>query len=453
MRQLYSRLTARFYSMASVQSWKLFFVPKLRRIAEFLASQGITTAGNLLYGFLCVRLLPISDYAEYAVVFGFLGTLTVLMDIGISSSLLPLIGERVGDSQLIADYVASLRQLSHWLYIAAIPVVAVAYPFLVHRQRWNLRTVAAMVAILLVAGWSARVSGAYGAVLIVRRDHSIWYRVQMIASLGTLSLLGAIWSLHWFNAFSAILINVAGIVFTASAYFIRAHRLLGVVGRPSKEKRKAIVHLAMPTMPNTLFYAFQGQASMLLITWFGSSMAVAGLGALGRLNRVFILLAQMNPLLIEPYFAKLPAPRLKRNYLGLLALEACFCLIVTAAAARAPELFLWVLGPRYADLRFEVLLLIAAASMGHLCEVLWTVNTARRFVYWWNGAITIFYTLAVEIAFVWKVDLSTVRAVLAMSLVTGLGILIVNVLSGIYGFVHGPRATIIASAEQRPEPV
>src|SRR6185437_964325 len=121
---------------------KAFVVSKLHRVSEFLVKQGITTAGNLIYGFLCVRLLPISDYAEYAVVFGFLGTLTVLMDIGISSSLLPLIGERVGDSQLIADYVASLRQLSHWLYIAAIPVVAVAYPFLVHRQRWNLRTVA-----------------------------------------------------------------------------------------------------------------------------------------------------------------------------------------------------------------------------------------------------------------------------------------------------------------------
>src|SRR6185312_7896440 len=108
---------------ANLQTWKAFLIPKLRRVMEFLGMQGIATAGNLLYGFLCVRLLPIPDYAEFAVVFGFLGTLTVLMDIGISSTLLLLIGERIDDRQLIADYVASLRQLAHWLYIAVAPLL------------------------------------------------------------------------------------------------------------------------------------------------------------------------------------------------------------------------------------------------------------------------------------------------------------------------------------------
>src|SRR6185437_17015775 len=176
----------------------------------------------------------------------------------------------------------------------------------VRRQQWPWTVVAGMVAILLVAGWCARISGAYGAVLIVRRDRFAWYRMQMISSLGTLFLLGIIWSVHWLNAFSAILINVVGIVFISTAYYIRAGRLLGVKGRPSKEKRQEIVHLAMPTMPGAIFYAFQGQISILLITLFGHTTAVAGLGALNRLSRVFVLFAQMSPLLIEPYFARLP---------------------------------------------------------------------------------------------------------------------------------------------------
>jgi len=263
----------------------------------------------------------------------------------------------------------------------------------------------------------------------------------MISSLGTLFLLGVVWSVHWLNAFSAILIKIAGIIFVSTAYYIRARRLLGVKGHPSKEKRQEIVRLAMPSMPNTIFYAFQGQISILLITWFGHSGAIAGLGALSRLSRFFVLLAQMGPLLIEPYFARLPADRLKRNYLGLLSIEAGFCIVMTATAARFPEVFLWVLGPKYSNLRFEVLLMIAVASMGHLCELLWTINTARRFVYWWNGAITIFYTLLIEVLFVWRVDLSTVRSVLLMSVTTGAGVLLVNVLTGIYGFARGPRET------------
>jgi hypothetical protein len=52
-----------------LQGLKAFFLPKLHRVTEFLFSQGITLAGNLLYGLLCIRLLPIADYAEFVVVF------------------------------------------------------------------------------------------------------------------------------------------------------------------------------------------------------------------------------------------------------------------------------------------------------------------------------------------------------------------------------------------------
>jgi O-antigen/teichoic acid export membrane protein len=434
--------------MSTLQSWKAFLAPKLRRVVEFLTAQGITLAGNLLYGFLCVRLLPIPEYAKFAVVFGFLGTLTLLMDINFSGALIPLVGERVNDLQLIADYVASLRQLAHRLYMVVAPAAILAYPFLVRRQNWSWQIITAMIAILLVAAWCARISGAYGAVLIVRRDHRVWYRAQMISSLGTLALLGIFWAAHWINAFSAILINVAGIIFVCISYFFRARHLLGVVGRPSKEKRKAIVHLAMPNMSNAIFYAFQGQISLLLITFFGHSTAVASVGALGRLSQGFSLFSQMNPLLLEPYFAKLPKTRLKANYLGVIAAETVLCIFITALSWLFPQVFLWILGPKYSGLHVEVLLTIAARSLGYLCGVLWVIHSARRFVYWWNGMMTIAVTLLVQIVFIWKVDLSTVRAVLTLGLATSAAVLLVNVLTGIYGFSRGPRN--LHRAESKP---
>lgn len=429
-----------------LQRWKEFLSPKLHRLSEFLVLQGITTAGNLLYGFLCVRLLPIPEYAEFAVVFGFLGTLTVLMDVGICSTLLPLVGERIDDRQLVADYVASLRQLAHWLYIAVAPLIVVVYPLVVRRQQWSWKVLAAMLAILLVAGWCARVSGAYGAVLIIRRDRTVWYRMQMISSLGTLFLLGVVWSLHWFNAFTAILINVAGIVFISTAYYFRAGRLLGVKGHSSKEKRNAIVHLVMPSIPNAIFYAFQGQISLLLITFFGKTTAVASIGALNRLSRFFLLFGQMNPLLIEPYFAKLPSTHLKHNYLSVVAIFGTFCLCMVGAARAFPGIFLWVLGPQYSHLRFEVFLAITAGAVSFFYDVIVVMNNARRFVYWWNGIVTIVLVLSVQVIFLVKVDLSSVRAVLYMGIATATVVLLVNAFTGIYGIVRGPRKNLELTA-------
>jgi O-antigen/teichoic acid export membrane protein len=161
--------------MSQLQSFKVFLLPKLHRVLEFLTTQGVALAARLLYGFLCVRLLPITEYAKFAVVFGFLGTLAVLMDIAFSTTLLPLVGERTDDRQLIADYVASIRQLAHRVYRVMAPIAVVCYPLLVSRQHWSWPTVAAMVAILLAAAWIDRVSGTYGAVLIVRRDRRYWY--------------------------------------------------------------------------------------------------------------------------------------------------------------------------------------------------------------------------------------------------------------------------------------
>jgi O-antigen/teichoic acid export membrane protein len=419
---------------------------KLRRFAEFFTSQGITTAGNLLYGFLCVRLLPIPDYAKFAVVFGCLGTMTVLMDIGFSKTLLPLVGDRINDRQLIADYVAALRQLAHWLYLAVAPLLVIIFPLAVRRQPWSWHTVAAMVSIVLIAGWMARVAGIYGAVLIVRRDRSVWYRVQMISSLGTLFLLLVAWSVHWLSAFLCILINVAGIVFCGTAYYIRARRLLGVTGHASKQKRQAIVHLALPSIPNTVFYALQSQIALLLITLFGGIGGVASVGALSRLSRLFVVFSQMNPILIEPYFASLPKAQLKYNYVGIAALVSAFGGTMSVLAKLFPEPFLWILGPKYSDLRFEAFLAITGAAISYISGALWTIHSSRQFVYWWNNLANICLTTLVQAIFIWKTDLSSVDAVLLFNIAASGASLFINILCGIYGFTRGPRTLVDVSA-------
>jgi O-antigen/teichoic acid export membrane protein len=430
------------YSHESRNSWQLlraFVVPKLHRVAEFMVAQGITLAGNLLYGILCVRLLPVSGYAMFAVVFASLGSLVVLMDIGISGSLVPLVGERVNDRQLIADYVASLRQLAHRLFAVIAPATAIGFPFLVRRQGWGWQVISAMVAILIIASWCARASAAYGTVLILRRDRKHYYKAQMTSSLGTLSILLVLWVCHWLNAWTAILLNLAGIVYMSQAYFLRARRLLGVRGNASKPKRQAIVRLIMPNIPNVVFYALQGQISLMMITIFGRIVGIASVGALGRLAQIFVLLAQMNPLLIEPYFARLPRSLLKSTYLGTLALTVMFCFCIVGVAKAFPGLFLWVLGPQYCSLRFEVVLVMAAGAIRHLSGLMWIIHCSRRFVYWWNNLMTIVLTVLVQAIFLWKSDLGTVRSVLYFSIASALVSLLVNALCGVYGFWRGPR--------------
>jgi hypothetical protein len=436
-------------SAPRAERWKAFLVPKAHRVAEFLAWQGLTMAGNLLYGLVCVRLLPVPEYAKFVVVFAIQGSLVVLMDVGITASLIPLVGDRIDDRQWIADLVASLRQLAHWLFAIVAPIAAIVFPLLVRNRHWSWQTVTFMVAILLVSVWFARVGGAYGAVMIVRRDRRQWYQAQMGSSFGTLVLLGTFFAFHWLNAYTAIVINVAGVIYVAAVCYFRANRLLGVSGVASRQLRSAIVHFVLPSIPSVIYFALQGPLSVMLITIFGRTTGVAGVGALTRLAQPFTLLVQMNPLLIEPYFARLAKGSLKSHYFAAVAVAAGFGLIIVALARIIPGAFLWILGPQYASLRFEVLLVMISSSMGLVSGIMSTINGARRFVYYWDNVSRNVLTLALQAVFIWKVDLSSVRNVLWFGVVTGLPSLINQVLVAIYGFARGPRR--IAGIDDRPE--
>jgi O-antigen/teichoic acid export membrane protein len=434
--------------MGALRAAISFFATKTAPVLQFLTNQGITTAGNLLYGLLCVRLLSTGDYTLFVVLFGVQGTFVSLMDANFSSSLIPLIGDRVHDKKLIADYVASLRQFADRLYLAVAVLLVAFFPFLVRNRGWSRSTIAAMIATLLLSTFFTRIGAVYGTVLILMRDRQRWYTGQMVASLGTLALLLAVWALHGLSAATAILINVAGNVFIGIFYLLRTRTLLGHNGKPSREKQRAIFRLGLPNVPQSVFYAVQGQISLMLITFFGHTNSVASVGALARLGQIFSIFGMMFPILLQPHFARLATGRVKKSYIYAVTATSLLALIITGASLFFPELFLWVLGPKYSSLRFEVFLSIAASALSFLSGLFWSIHTARRFIYWWNSLLNIALTLAVQVAYIATHDLSLVRSVLMLNLFTNAAALLVNFLSGAYGYLYGPRD----SNEQPPPP-
>jgi len=420
-------------------SARTFILTKLHRVLGSLAAQGFTTGINLLYGLLCVRLLPVEGYAKFSLIFAFQVSLSILIDVGTTSALAPLIGERIDDLQLIADYVVSLRQLSVRLFSVLAPVTAIVFPLVVMKQHWSAKSVAFLVSMLLTFVWFARARGAYGAVLILRRHRSDWYRAPMIAGVAAVSLLLATWATHLLNEYVAIMISVGANVCIAAAYYFRSRRVLGVTGEPSKQKRQAILRLILPSVPNLIFVAIQSQISLMLMGVFGRTSGIATVGALTRLIQVFLLFSQLNIVLLEPYFAKLPAARLKWHYLGAVVAAAGVGGGTVILARIWPWLFLWVLGPKYANLHAEVVLVMIFGAIYYLAGVIFCINTARRFVYWWSNVMVIVLTISVQALFLWKADLSTVRTVLVFNICSVLVTFTMAVLCGVYGFVSGPR--------------
>src|ERR1700722_15154082 len=99
----------------------------------------------------------------------------------------------------------------------------------------------------------------------------------------------------------------------------------------------------MPNAPSAIFYAIQGQITLMLITVFAHNATnVANGGALGRLAQILVLFSQMNGLLIEPFFAKLKASLLIRTYLATVALALTGGIVLVGSAFLFPGVLLWI---------------------------------------------------------------------------------------------------------------
>ncbi len=426
---------------------------RFRHLYQFLTRQGIASIGNVVYGLLCVHLLPVTDYAKFAIIFGFLGTLVVLMDTLTTGTIAPLVGDRLGDHQLIADYIDSSRHILTVVYLALAPIFALVLLFVLRQHQWSLFDNLQIIAAILFITWFARVGGSYTTVLLLLRDRAYFYRIQILGSLGSLTLLCAAWTVHMLNIYVCVLLNCAQILYQSVSIYWRARHLLRVKGHANSAMQRQIVHLALPSAPGSIFYALQGQIMLLLLVLLGhGTRGIANLGALSRLGQILVLLSMLNPVFVEPYFARLQKKQVLPRYLAAILIGVLGLGIFCISAFLFPEVYLLILGPHYKSLHLEVGLMILGSSVVFLGGNMHTMHVSRRFVYWWNNIANIALVLSIEAYCIWRFDMSVLRNLLLMNVATSAASLLIQILTGIYGFTFGPQKMHSGHNQPIPEP-
>src|SRR5690606_11545808 len=121
--------------------------------------------------------------------------------------------------------------------------------------------------------------------------------------------------------------------------------------------KKILINYLKLNWHTTIFYAYNGQVSIFLIGVFVCTSNLADLGALTRFSMLFIVLNALVTTLLSPAFGR----ESKKSKLKIIYFKTCIGLAAISATILAivyfiPEPFLWILGPQYKDLSFELLL-------------------------------------------------------------------------------------------------
>jgi len=406
---------------------------RARIFGNFALVQSRVQVIGFLSGILLVRWLSQREYAYFTIANTMQGTINLLADIGISVGLVSIGGrvwhDRHRFGELINTGLAVRRRLGA---LAIVVVTPIMYFMLVKNGASNLYS-AVLIAVVL-AGLVIQLS--IGVLSVVPRLRSDIGRIQIIDVTGTVVRLLLLTALLFISLNAGVAVAVASAVFLLQYAMLR-HYVRGVVdlsAPANPEDRHEIIRLTRHLAANAVFYCLQGQITIFLISFFAHRVgAVAEVGALGRLAMIFTVLSNLLANVFVPAFARCQSRRkLRWLYAAILGGVVAFSLVVVGFAAIFPEQFLFVLGSKYAHLRYELLLMVGGAVVGSLTGTFWALNASKA---WVAGAwLYIPLTLATQIALIPYTNFSSVTGVLMFNLLSAVPNLLLNAVLSYRGF-------------------
>jgi len=186
--------------------------------------------------------------------------------------------------------------------------------------------------------------------------------------------------------------------------------------RPNLKVRKSILGTVKRILPEAIYYSISGQITIWLLSIFGSTTSLAQIGALGRIAMIVNLVAVLSSTLITPRFARLPNSYrliLFRFFQALAVISVVLGALVFAVYL-FPGQILWVLGPNYSGLEYEILLAVTGSCLSTFAGITFSLYSSRGWVL--NPIISIPLSIFTLIAAIIMMDVSTLRGVLFLNI-------------------------------------
>ena len=350
------------------------------RLSRFVSAQMLVQVLGFAGGLLLVRSMAQTDYGHYTLAISLVGLFNVLLDLGLSTALLAHGGALHSNRPQLAELVADAFKVQRGLALLGTAILLPAAAAMFVWQGMAALQVAALCVLIVVCGLFNVYNTLALSVMRLRGDLAAQQRLDVAAN-GFKLMAFALATVTFLDARVAMAVNAL----IAMALLVTLRRYLrSQLGAPlpsAGQNVPALLHYIRRQAPNTLYYCFSGQVTTWLVAVWGTSERVADLGALGRLAALFSVIAAVVAAVVQPYFARARTRRELRQ--GFMAVNAFFILmtvVLCSVALVAPQLLLWVLGPRYAGLTQEVVWMALSASLTAWSGAVYAVGAARTWL-------------------------------------------------------------------------
>jgi O-antigen/teichoic acid export membrane protein len=412
--------TSRFRDV--ICSPKLLSWTKL--LTRFLSLEVIVQALGFASGVFLVRVLPKAEYGIFTIANTMQQTMNLLADNGISSGLTAIGGRVWNDRFRFGQLLHTAMRLRRVLALVTIVVVTPILMWMLCSNGSSL-SYAGLVSAIVLLGLYFQLS--VGVLIVAPRLHLEVNRIQLLgvwsAALRFVLLLVAYMTAMGVGGESTTALNTAVALLAGTLSFAMQElllrrwvpRLADMHAPVNDDDKREILNIVRTQAPNSIYYCIQSQLTIWLIGIFGSTTAVADVGALGRIGILFLMIASVMGNVVFPRFARVQdATILWKRYWQILGGFCVIAGVMLVFTATFPQVLLWVLGPKYAHLEQELFLMILSSVLLSIMGVMWQLNVTRGWII--SPWVLIPTAIATQVILIALLDLSKIRDVLLLNI-------------------------------------
>ncbi|WBL26387.1 lipopolysaccharide biosynthesis protein [Zunongwangia sp. HGR-M22] len=405
--------------------FKVFFV--------FIIGQGAVQLIQLLSGFFLIHWLSVEDYAQYSIAFAFQSTAQVLVELGVSGSVVALVGNRIHDKKVLGNYIKGGKFFRNRMFFIVSLICIIGFPYMTLQHGWPLHITLLLLLCILLNLFFTGNTAFYITPLMIHRKLKEMYNVQLTSGLFRLLFLWAAYLLSVINSWLAAFTTCVGVFYNGERFRKKSQEFIEEPVSSDPKTRKEILSYVKPVIPGIVYSAFSAQISLFIIGIFGASENIAEVGALGRLGQIFVIFNMASSTLIVPYLARQSKENLGKKILGILAIGSCIAIVLITIGFSFPKPLLWIMGEKYSHLREEVGLLILNSSILFINVLMWDMNCSRKWLWSWIPIVSISSNVLLQIIMIYTMDLSSTYNVLVFSIVLSVFNLLNKILVTIIG--------------------
>ncbi|WP_102227259.1 lipopolysaccharide biosynthesis protein [Acidimangrovimonas sediminis] len=406
-----------------------------KRTLIFLTGNTVAQATMSLSGLLLARWLSVPDYALYSIVIAMTGAITVLTKAGVDIGYTALLGRHWPDMTRAGELTRAAMKVRRRVSIVMLPLILITTGYTLWKNGAS-PGLTAILLVFLVVFWVGDMSTRIvDQILFFDKQSS---RLQLLDTIIAVVRLGAILAVFfagWLGLIWAAAINSLAALARIPLIWRWIRQFLPAQTFDLRQDDTEEIWKAVKKqMPVTLFFVFQSQIVLLVLSIFAGSAQVAGYGALTRLTQLLVPVQAFVYAIAVPIFAK-RKHKLGRTLSILVGLCAVPGVLLVLLSLTAPWVLLWLVGPHYADLQNEVVLACLMAAVNR------TAGAFRNLVSY-KGWLT-FNWLSILINISWIAsgpflfDLGTVSGALMFQT----GFAIGPVVSALADFTYNSRKT------------